>query len=120
MKTRILSRALCLGLAAAFTLPVAGTAMAQQTLKTVQVHAPAYVRPVALLSEATGLTDRQVQMVLGDRTSYAGYQARYDSDNEKFEKALGPEIYKHVKSEHELSAQDVQNLIAMIDARKAK
>ncbi|MGH8113816.1 MAG: hypothetical protein ACREPS_01990 [Rhodanobacteraceae bacterium] len=120
MKTRILSRVLCLGIAAAFALPVAGTAVAQQTLQTIHVHAPAGVHPVALLSNATGLTERQVQMVLGDRSSYAGYKASYDAADRKFEKALGPEIYQHVKSRHELSPQDVQNLTAMTNARKAQ
>jgi hypothetical protein len=120
MNARILNRALCLGIATAFTLPIAGTAVAQQTLQTVHVRAPTGAHPVALLSGASGLSERQVQMVLGDRTSYAGYQASYDAADATFKKALGPEIYQHAKVEHELTVEDVQKLGAMTSARKAK
>lgn len=118
MNARILSRALCFGLAAAFAMPFAGTAVAQQTLETIHVKAPAGVQPIALLSQASGLSERQIQMVLGNRTSYAGYEASYDIASKRFEQAVGPEIYQHAKSQHELSERDVQNLIAMGSARK--
>lgn len=118
MNVRILNRALGLGIAVALTLPIAGTAVAQQTLQTIHVQAPTGTHPIALLSAATGLTERQVQMVLGDRTSYAGYQASYDSADTTFKKALGPEIYQHAKVQHELTVEDVQKLGAMTSARK--
>ncbi|MGH9599761.1 MAG: hypothetical protein ACRD27_07830 [Terracidiphilus sp.] len=119
MNAKLLGRALCLGMAAAFALPFAATAVAQQTLETIHVKAPAGVDPIALLSRATGLTQRQIQMVLGCRTCSDEYASGgYQSVDRKFEKALGPEIYQHVKSQHELSAQDVQNLTAMTSDRK--
>ncbi len=120
MKSRILSRALCLGMATAFALPVAGIAVAQETLETVHVTAPAGVKPIALLSSATGLTERQVKMVLGNRSAYAEYQTEYDAADRSLRKALGPEIYQRVKFRHELSPQDVQKLTAMANAHNGR
>ncbi|MGH9599762.1 MAG: hypothetical protein ACRD27_07835 [Terracidiphilus sp.] len=116
MNAKLLSRALCLGMAAAFALSFAATAVAQQALEAVHVKATPTADPIALLSEASGLTERQVEMVLGYRSAYAGYDASYPFAARRLEKAVGPEIYQHLKSRHELSAQDVQSLTAMIDA----
>lgn len=118
MNVKIFNRALCLGIVAALALPVATTAAAQQNLGTVEVKA-AEINPIALLSQATGLTEREVQMVLGNRTSYAGYVASYDFVDRRLQQAIGPEMYQHLKQYGELTGQHVQNLTAMVNARPA-
>jgi hypothetical protein len=118
MNTRIFNRALCLGIAAALALPVAGNAFAQQTLGVVEVGAHEG-NAIAMLSEATGISERQIQMVLGDRTYYAGYVASYDFVDQRLRRSIGPEMYRHLKQQGELTALDVQNLTAMVNARRS-
>lgn len=117
MKSRIISRALSVGIAAALALSITGTAAAQQTLSVVHVYA-APISPIKLLAQVSGLTPRQVQMVLGTPTAFAGYAASYDFADRRFRRAVGPEIYQHLKTQGELSAQDVQNLTAMVNAQQ--
>lgn len=119
MKTTIVNRVLSVGVAAALALSFAGTAAAQQTLGAVHVRAAA-VTPINLLAQASGLTQRQVQMVLGDRTAFAGYLANYERVDRKFQRAIGPEMYQRLKSDGELSPQDMQNLSAMVNAPQAE
>lgn len=119
MKITIVNRALSVGVAAVLALSFAGTAVAQETPGVVQVRAAA-VNPIKLLAQASGLTQRQVQMVLGTRTAFAGYVASYDAVDRHFWRAIGPEIYQHLKSQGELSPQDVQNLTAMVDTLQAE
>jgi hypothetical protein len=54
--------------------------------------APAYAgSPVADLADATGLTKRQVLMLISNRTPYAEYRTSYISSLAKFRQALGYE-----------------------------
>ena len=103
---RILQRAMCVGIAAALALPAASTAMAQEGINTID-----------LLAQASGLTSRQVQMVLGNRSAYAEYPISYDFVDRKFRDAVGPDIYRNLKERGELSAQHVRNLMAIANAR---
>ncbi len=105
---RILQRAMCIGIAAALALPAASTAMAQEGANTMD-----------LLAQASGLTSRQVQMVLGNRSTYAEYRISYDRVERQFREAVGPEIFRSLKERGELSAQHAQALAAMADARHA-
>ncbi|MGH8113706.1 MAG: hypothetical protein ACREPS_01430 [Rhodanobacteraceae bacterium] len=116
MNTKTLNRAFCLGIVAALALPIAGTAVAEQSVGPVEVKAE--VNVVALLAQATRLTERQVQMALGARTAFAGYRSGYDFVERRFRQTLGPEMYERIRSQGELTALDVQNLSAMIQARR--
>ena len=48
------------------------------------------------LSEHTGLSERKVQMILGNRTSFAEYPSTYQRSVEKFRSALGEENYQRL------------------------
>lgn len=48
------------------------------------------------LSEHTGLSERKVQMILGNRTSFAEYPYTYQRSVEKFRSALGEENYQRL------------------------
>ena len=119
MKVIIINRALCVGIAAALALSISGTAAAQKTLDVVHVHTAA-VNPISLLAQASKLTPRQVQMVLGARTSFPGYVASYDFVEKQLQQAVGPKIYQDLRSQGELSSQDVLELTAMVNTRHAE
>lgn len=118
MKITIISRIASLGVATALALSVTGVAAAQQTLDVVRVHAVA-VSPINLLARASGLAPRQIQMLLGARTAFPGYLASYDFADRQLQRAVGPEIYQHLKTQGQLSAQDVQSLTATVYAPRA-
>ncbi len=44
------------------------------------------------LAAATGLSERQVQMVVGGRTAYAEYRTSYNRVEKRFVKALGFDV----------------------------
>ena len=46
------------------------------------------------LAAATGLNERDVQMVIGAHTAYPQYLTRYDSARRQFIRALGPSRYQ--------------------------
>ena len=48
------------------------------------------------LSEHTGLSERRVQMILGNRTSFAEYPYTYQRSLEQFRQALGEENYRRL------------------------
>lgn len=48
------------------------------------------------LSEHTGLSERRVQMILGNRTSFAEYPYTYQRSLEQFRHALGEENYRRL------------------------
>lgn len=106
---KIIQRAMCIGIAAAMALPVAGTAVAQEGVDS-----------IALLAQASGLSERQVQMMLGNRTSYAEYRISYDRVDRKFREAVGPEIYRDFKERGELTASDAQQLMAIVNAHNTQ
>jgi len=49
---------------------------------------------VKQLSDHTGLSERQVQMVIGPRTAYPEYRASYQRSVAKFRASLGEENYR--------------------------
>ena len=48
---------------------------------------------IADLAQVTGLTQRQVQMVVGAHTAYAEYLTQYDYARRQFIRALGSDRY---------------------------
>jgi hypothetical protein len=54
------------------------------------------------LAAATGLSERQVQMVVGGRTAYAEYRTSYDRVEKRFVKALGEERYRDLMAGREI------------------
>jgi hypothetical protein len=52
--------------------------------------------PINELSAITGLSERKVQMVLGNRTAFAEYRYTYDRSLEKFTEAVGRENMKRL------------------------
>lgn len=60
--------------------------------------APAYAgsNDIQQLAEYTGLSERKVQMILGNRTSFAEYPYTYQRSVEKFRSALGEENYQRL------------------------
>ena len=54
------------------------------------------------LAAATGVSERQVQMVVGARTAYAEYRTSYDRVEARFIKALGEERYRDLMAGREI------------------
>jgi hypothetical protein len=54
------------------------------------------------LAAATGLTERQVQMVLGARTAYAEYRTSYNWAEKRLVKALGEARYNDLMAGREI------------------
>lgn len=100
-----------IGIAAVLALPVAATAAEPQGMNAVQ-----------LLSHATGLTERQVKLVVGNRYIgyFAPYRASYHFADKRFRKAVGPEMYEYIKRHGELTEEHVQALVAMASARQVE
>ena len=74
---------------------------------------------IDLLSRATGLTVDEVKLALGPSTNYE-YPVRYESANRRFRQAVGRTMYERIMGEGELSARQVQDLVAMARARQDK
>mgnify|MGYP003296455360 CR=1 FL=1 len=55
------------------------------------------------LSAATGLNERDVQMVLGAHTAYAGYLTRYDWARKRFVSTLGQDRYQDLMAGREIT-----------------
>lgn len=94
----------CIGLAIALAVPASGLAAA-----------PTSTDPIQLLANASGLTTRQVQMVLGNRTAFPEYLTGYEMVAARFARAVGPRIYRDVE-DGRLTSADVHALTAMVDA----
>jgi hypothetical protein len=54
------------------------------------------------LAAATGLSERQVQMVVGGRTAYAEYRTSYNRVEKRFVEALGEERYRDLMAGREI------------------
>ena len=105
---KIFQRAICLGIAAALALPVATRASAQGGVNTTE-----------LLSQATGMTVREVELAIGPAANYE-QPVRYASANRRFRQAVGRALYEQIMGEGELSAQQVRDLTAMARAHQAR
>ena len=54
------------------------------------------------LAAATGLSERQVQMVVGGRTAYAEYRTSYNRVEKRFVEALGEGRYRDLMTGREI------------------
>jgi hypothetical protein len=71
------------------------------------------VAPVATLSDlasVTGLTERQVKMVVGAHTAYPEYLRSYDWTRRKFVHALGEQRYDDLMAGREIVLDDGRRL----------
>jgi hypothetical protein len=69
---------------------------------------------IGALSQETGLTERQVKMVVGPRSGHAAYLASYDQVQRRFVATVGQERYR------ELLVQQSARPAAPADARLAQ
>ena len=58
--------------------------------------------PLRDLAAATGLSERQVQMVVGARTAYAEYRTSYNWAERRFIKTLGQQRYAELMAAREI------------------
>ncbi|MBB1088234.1 hypothetical protein H4F99_06980 [Lysobacter sp. SG-8] len=52
--------------------------------------------PVGTLSDVTGLSERKVQMVLGNRTAFAEHRYSYQRSLDQFTRAIGAEKHQRL------------------------
>jgi hypothetical protein len=88
------ARLATLALLSAAVLPIAAQAVDKPEIK-VTVNAPQreYVTARQLARE-TGLSERQVRMVIGPRSGYAEYRLNFDRKQKEFREALGDDRYQ--------------------------
>lgn len=74
------------------------------------VAAPAwaYDDPIGDLSKITGLTERKVSMIVGNRTAFAEYPYTYDRALRKFVTAVGKENYQRLMNGEAVALEDTQ------------
>lgn len=74
---------------------------------------------IDLLSRATGLTVHEVEIALGPSVNYE-HPTMYPSVIRRFRQAVGRTMYKQIMGDGELTARQVQDLVAMAQARQAQ
>ena len=84
---------------------------------TFSAHAAASEDIIGELADQTGLTARQVKMVVGPRSGHAAYLASYDQVQRKFVASVGQERYQELlvkqqakpaaKADERIAQQDV-------------
>lgn len=74
---------------------------------------------IELLSQATGLPVHEVEIALGPSANYE-HPVRYASVIRRFRQAVGRTVYEQLLGDGELSARQVQDLVAMAQAHQAK
>jgi hypothetical protein len=64
------------------------------------VSAPAFAadNPVEVLSKQTGVSERHVRMLIGNRTPYPEYPYTYERELKKFKAGLGESNYRRLMS----------------------
>ena len=80
--------------------------LALLTAALMAASAPALAddNPVRLLAQETGLSERKVNMILGNRTSFAEYPYTYQRSVEKLRKTIGEGRYDQLMNHGELIA----------------
>lgn len=74
--------------------------------------------PITELSGITGLSERKVQMVLGNRTAYAEYRYTYDRSVRQFTRAVGEENFRRLLNGEEVSLRDAQGREVAVRLRR--
>ena len=73
------------------------------------ITAPAWAAdPVGDLSKITGLSERKVQMIVGNRTAFAEYPYTYDRALEKFVAAIGEDNYDRLMDGEAVALHDAK------------
>ena len=80
--------------------------LALLTAALMAVSAPALAGddPCKQLAQETGLSERKINMILGNRTSFAEYPYTYQRSVEKLRRAIGEGRYDHLMNNGELIA----------------
>lgn len=76
--------------------------------------------PVGDLAQITGLSERKVQMIVGNRSSFAEYPYTYQRSLEKFVDAVGEVRYQMLISGHPVELQDEQGRTITFQIRDSK
>ena len=76
-----------------------------------QVLAAGPSAQVRNLAVATGLSEREVQMVLGARTAFPEYRTSYDRVEQRFIKALGEQRYDDLMAGRDITLDNVQHQV---------
>lgn len=72
---------------------------------------------LADLAQVTGLTERQVQMVVGAHTAYAEYLTQYDYARRQFIRALGSDRYVELMAGNDIVLDNGKHFaLASLDA----
>lgn len=77
------------------------TTIALAAIVAAAVAAPVFAQeedPIALLARECGLTERKVQMIVGNRTSFAEYRRSYNRSVSQFKRTLGEDNYQRLIS----------------------
>jgi len=73
------------------------------------VTAPAWAAdPMGDLSKITGLSERKVQMIVGNRTAFAEYPYTYDRALDKFVAAIGKDNYNRLMDGEAVALHDAK------------
>ncbi|GAB3342443.1 hypothetical protein [Marilutibacter aestuarii] len=64
--------------------------------------------PVGDLSDVTGLSERKVQMVLGNRTAFAEYRYTYDRALARFTRAVGKDAHERLMRGESVALRDAE------------
>lgn len=76
--------------------------------------------PVGDLAQITGLSERKVQMIIGNRSSFAEYPYTYQRSLEKFVDAVGEVRYQMLISGQPVELQDEQGRKIVFQIRESK
>lgn len=76
--------------------------------------------PVGDLAQITGLSERKVQMIIGNRSSFAEYPYTYQRSLEKFVDAVGEVRYQMLISGQPVELQDEQGRKIVFQIRDSK
>jgi hypothetical protein len=95
----------------------------------VAVSAPAFAGdssedPCKILAQETGLTERKVNMILGNRTSFAEYPYTYDRSVAKLRKTIGEGRYDQLMTHGNLISASVDTkaraLLAVLEESRTQ
>lgn len=80
--------------------------------------APVYANEVvSTLSQETGLSERKVQMIIGNRTAFAEYTRSYDRSLVQFKRELGNERYQRLMAGKPIQIGDRQVALGGVQDR---
>ena len=72
---------------------------------------------IGALSRETGLSVRDVKMVLGARSGYAEYLASYDQTQKRFVRALGKERYRELLDGRRVELLEPGQRVAFVEVQ---